>query len=100
MFSFNPFGNSKTTGFWVGAPENSATPYIDAIGSYENPDGSTREIRIAVKGGISAVAKQDQPGRPVHLDLRRPDGSYHPAASDPELRREIIDELREFSDNE
>ena len=100
MFGFfNPCGDAKTTGFWTGAPENSATPDIDAMGEYENEDGNCRELRFAVKGGANAVAKIDKPGRPVHLDLRRPDGSYHPAAKDPELRREILDQLRGLSDN-
>lgn len=96
----NFLGNPKTTGCWTGAPENSATPNVDALGMYDNQDGSPKELRFAVKGGVSAVAKQDKPGRPVHLDLRRPDGSYHPAASDPELRREILQELRDLSDNQ
>ena len=93
------FGNKKTHGCWIASNDGTDT-HIDAVGFYSDEQGSSTEFRIAIKGGTEAVIKQNQPGRPVHWDLRRPDGSYHPAASDPELRREIIDELREFSDNE
>ncbi len=97
MFGFN--GNRKTTGLWIGT-EDGTDSNIDAIGFYSDDKGNSTEFRAAIKGGTEAVIKQNQPGRPIHWHLQRPDGTHHPAAADPELRRRIIDELRMLSDNE